>query len=337
VQVTSHLGVDKDGTGGTNPGVGVGQVSEIRTGSQGKFLSRLNEKKVQCKGSWTAACWSGGTQARIDEQRAKELQDMIELLKLPIVDGSNVLLLMQSVTVKHGPAGELAQITVFWDDGSTCSLILTERVEVLGCPGEPVNVTIDTINGILTRDTKLYCVELMNNSGERVIIKAFGVESISEVHSIVEVAGVKQKFSQEVQTQWGKVSKRPKGSVHLLVGQEYAGYHPVQYEAKENLVVCRSMFGQGWVLTGYDSDIVAEECTWGEEVAAMRVGRVTVVNQSNHRISGVGEASSCPSRRHLSSIILRNVWSLRKEGSRSSFHSWWIKENLLTTTTRLSG
>ena len=210
---------------------------------------------------------------------------MIELLKLPVVDGSKVLLLMQSVTVKHGPAGELAQITVFWDDGSTCSLVLTETADVSGCPGEPVTVTIYTINGILTRDTKLYCVELMNNSGERVIIKAFGVESISEVHSIVEVAGVKQKFSQEVQTQWGKVSKRPKGLVHLLVGQEYAGYHPVQYEAKENLVVCRSMFGQGWVLTGYDSDIVAEECTWGEEFAAMRVGRVTVVNQSNRRIS----------------------------------------------------
>ena len=120
VQVTSHLGVDKDGTGGSNPGVGVGKVTDIKTGSQGKFLSRQNEKKVQCR-SWTAACWSGGTQTRIDEQRAKELQDMMELLKLPVVDGSNVLLLMRSITVKHGPAGELAQITVFWGDGSTCS------------------------------------------------------------------------------------------------------------------------------------------------------------------------------------------------------------------------
>ena len=175
---------------------------------------------------------------------------MQKLLKLPMVDGCQVLLVMQSVTVKHGPVGNLAQITVFWDDGSTCSLVLTETAESLGCPGEPVTVTIDTINGVLTRETKLYCVELMNHEGERVIIKAFGVESISDISSMVNLSGVKHKFSSEIQSQWGKLSKRPKGRVHLLVGQEYAGYHPVQYEAKENLVVCRSMFGHGWVLTG---------------------------------------------------------------------------------------
>ena len=168
---------------------------------------------------------------------------------------------MQSVTVKHGVAGELAQITVFWDDGSTCSLILSETAGVLGCPGEPVTVTIDTI---LTRETMLYCVELINNNGERVIIKAFGVENISEIHSIVEVSDVKQKFSQEVQTQWGKISKRSKDMVHLLVGQEYAGYHPVQYEARDNLVVCISMFGQGWMLTGCDIGITAIRSVLGE-------------------------------------------------------------------------
>ena len=39
------------------------------------------------------------------------------------------------------------------------------------------------------------------------------------------------------------------------------------------------------MITGCDTELQAEECAWGEEVAAMRVGRITVVNQSNHRIS----------------------------------------------------
>ena len=73
--------------------------------------------------------------------------------------------------------------------------------------------------------------------------------------------------------------------MHLLVGDEYAGFHPVQYETRDNLVVCRTMFGQGWMITGCDTELQAEECAWGEEVAAMRVRRITVVNQSNHRIS----------------------------------------------------
>ena len=59
------------------------------------------------------------------------------------------------------------------------------------------------------------------------------------------LTAVKEKFSNEVQTQWGKLSKRPVGKIHLLVGQEHAGIHPVQYETHNNLVVCRSMFGVG--------------------------------------------------------------------------------------------
>ena len=116
-------------------------------------------------------------------------------------------------------------------------------------------------------------------------VRAFGVENISEVRSIVDVSNVKRKFSLEVQSQWGKISKRPRGTVHLLIGSEYAGYHPMQYETQGNLVVCRSMFGQDWMLMGHDPGIQGEECSWGEEVAALRLNRITVVIQSNHRIS----------------------------------------------------
>ena len=114
-------------------------------------------------------------------------------------------------------------------------------------------------------------------------MRAFGVENVSEVKSIVQLAGAKNKFSDEVQTQWGKLSKRPTGTVHLLVGQEHAGLHPVQFETHNNLVVCRSMFGCGWVLTGYDEGLQAEECSWGEEVAPMRQGdSAGPVQQQDH-------------------------------------------------------
>ena len=287
VQTASHLLPIESGE--TDPGVtevpSEGAIVADQSGLQGRFMSRVNSKKVQChKVTWTKECWTGGTEVRLEQQRAKELREMLELLKLPVVDGDNVLLLMQTVTVKYGPRGEMTEMTVFWDNGSTCSLILTETAELLGCPGEPVTVSIDTINGILRRDTKLYCVELMNNSGERVMIKAFGVENISDVRSVVQLSGVKNKFSAEVQTQWSKISKRPRGRVHLLIGQEYAGFHPVPYEAQENLVICRTMFGQGWLITGSGPDLPAEVCHWGEEVSAIRVGRVTVINQTSHRI-----------------------------------------------------
>ena len=285
VQMTSH----SEGTGDISPGVEADEqkVASLTCFAQGKFLDRVGRKKVLTnRVNWTDPTWTeGGTGKLLEEIRAKELLDMKELLQLPLIDGNKVLLLMQIIEVKYGPRGELSQLVVFWDDGSTCSLVVTETAEKLQCPGEAITLCIETINGIITRDTKIFCVELISNTGDRVIIRAFGVEKISEVRGIRMLAEAKSKFSDEVQSQWSKVTKRPSGKVHLLVGQEYAGFHPVPYEANNNLVVCRSMFGQGWLLTGTDDDVQAEECVWGEEVSAMRVGRVTVVDQCVNRIS----------------------------------------------------
>ena len=152
-------------------------------------------------------------------------------MQLPLVDGINVFLLIQRIPVKYGPGGNLTNITVFWDNGSTCSLIEHATADELQCLGEPVTVSIDTVNGVVTRETKLYCVEMMNQSGDRILIRAFGVEKISEVVSGQDLSVIKDRFSDEVQSQWGKISKRPFGRVQLLIGEEYAGFHPVQYEA----------------------------------------------------------------------------------------------------------
>ena len=228
VQVARHLANDESGN--TNPGVGevVNIVESALTssmlaklGPQGKFLARVRENRVQShKISWAEVFQSGGTSDYLEEQRAKEFEEMKELLKLPIVQGSKVLLLIQYVTVKYGPRGELSQLTVFWDNGSTCSLVQIEFAEMLGCPGEPVTVSIDTVNGMVTRETKLYCVELVSNGGVRVVIKAFGVDNISEVRNVVSLSALKAKFSDRVQSQWSKLAKRPQGTVHLLIGEE---------------------------------------------------------------------------------------------------------------------
>ena len=295
----SHVDKPIVEVGDTDPGVkdqGKGvetthQVSKehdalLRGEVPGNFVFKLRSRRQQAhRINWNEASWSGGTAIFVDEQRKKELKEMEELLKLPILDGNNVLLKIQQVKVKHGPGGSITKVITFWDDGSTCSLVLIETAEQLNCPCEPVTVTIETVNGELKRETKLYCVELLTCGGKRVVIKAFGVENISEVKSVVDISGVKHLFSDEVQTQWGKIAKRSRGKVDLLVGQEYAGYHPVQYEAHGNLVICRTLFGQGWMITGTDESLQSGDCRWGPEVAAMRIGRITVSLQSINRIT----------------------------------------------------
>ena len=290
VQAIGNLSV----CGDVDPGVQISEdlvevgvnVVKQKHNPQGAFLKRLEHKKtLHNKINWNDKCWTETTKQLVERNRAQELDELESLLKLPAIEGNQVLLVMQNVTVKYGKSGGLSEISVFWDNGSTCSLVLTETAEALGCPGEEVVVSIETVNGEITRRTKIYCIELMSNSGERFIIKAFGVENISEVQSLLVLSEVKEKFTHEVQTQWGKISKRPFGKINLLVGQEYAGLHPVHYEARDNLVVCRSMFGNGWLITGHDEDLQPEKCTWGEEVAAMRLARITVLDHANNRIT----------------------------------------------------
>ena len=133
------------------------QVALLEKNFSGKFISKFGGGKQKFNRiTWNEACKTGGTADFVAEQREKELLEMKELLKLPVVDGGNVLLLIQQVKVKYGPVGKEANIVTFWDSGSTCSLILKETAEQLECPSEPVTVTIETVNGEMVRDTRMY-------------------------------------------------------------------------------------------------------------------------------------------------------------------------------------
>ena len=127
----------------------------------------------------------------------------------------------------------------------------------------------------------MYAVELFICYGDRIVIKAFGVEKVSEVRNVVDLDKVKHKFSQEIQEQWGKIAKRPQGDVHLLVGQEMAAFHPIAYASHNDLLICRSMFGSGWLITETDESIEPEHKCWGEVVVAMMLGRVTSHNAAH--------------------------------------------------------
>ena len=80
VKAATHLMSSE--TGEIVPGVSVAaaelevkgkEISNI-LGLPGRFMSRVNSKKVQChKISWSEKCWTGGTESVLEEIRAKEL------------------------------------------------------------------------------------------------------------------------------------------------------------------------------------------------------------------------------------------------------------------------
>ena len=168
----------------------------------------------------------------------------------------------------------MTDLSVFFDNGSTCSLILTCVAEKFGLQGETVKVTIGTVNGEQERVTKLYVVELITSNGDKKFVRALGMERISENIPCLDLNGIKHYFSEEVQKEWMAISQRPTGQIELLVGSEVAGIHPVPHETAGDLVVMKSIFGDGWTMYGHHPDLNCCRIEFSSEVSTIRLGGI---------------------------------------------------------------
>ena len=54
-----------------------------------------------------------------------------------------------------------------------------------------------------------------------------------------------------------KEIKRPSGEIHVLIGFEYAGYHPLRVNSKDHLLLMRNQFGA--CLGGFHPNLIEED------------------------------------------------------------------------------
>ena len=116
--------------------------------------------------------------------------------------------------------------------------------------------------------------------GNRHLVKAFGLNSISGELPVIQLDGIKYHFSNEVQANWGRMA-RPTGEIEVLIGNEVAHLHPTHFETMERMVVKKSLFGTGWVLNGGHENIVFGPVEFDANVQVIRSGfyrsnRITV-------------------------------------------------------------
>ena len=69
------------------------------------------------------------------EDRREDLEELKRLLTLPMQPGGSVLMQMQRIWVQYGPRRERTLLNTFWDNGSTCSLIVSSVAERYKLPG----------------------------------------------------------------------------------------------------------------------------------------------------------------------------------------------------------
>ena len=207
----------------------------------------------------------------LKSKRDMEIEEVKAELQKPLINGDKVLMCVMTLSLVSGEQGAKSEVTGFFDDGSNCSCIKNSTAERLGLWGHPITLELGTVNATTSIETKLYCVELLDRHGHRHLIKAFGLESLSGPLPSINLEGIQNEFSGDIQQHWGDFA-RPIGEIELLIGSEVANLHPQHFETVGGLVVKQSVFGTGWVLNGAHQGIICSPVEISRQLQIIRTG-----------------------------------------------------------------
>ena len=146
--------------------------------------------------------------------------------------------LLQLMNIKAKPSSPPAN--VFWDGGATLSLITFRKAKALGLHGEPVKLSVTVIGGKKQdMESFRYDLNLIDRDSRIVHFIVYGIDQISTNVSNVDLSKIRSMFK----SARPEAFRRPVGEIDILIGFEYAGYHPVTIQSANHLVVMENRFG----------------------------------------------------------------------------------------------
>ena len=169
---------------------------------------------------------------------------------LPTRQGSGACLL-QLMDIKVNDNGN---VTVLWDGGATVSLITFDKANELGLEGEAVNLAVTKVGGKTEEiNSYRYTLPLQNKNGGYAKFVVYGIDKISIPVKAIDISPIKKLFDDDALSE----INRPCGEIHVLIGFEYAGYHPLRITCKKHLLLMKNQFGT--CLGGYHPNLFEED------------------------------------------------------------------------------
>ena len=193
---------------------------------------------------------------------------------------STCLLQIQRIKTSKGSTN------VLWDSAASICLITYSKAKEEKLHGKQVQLSITKVGGIDEKLTShLYRVPLVNQYGKTVFIEAYGIGKITADIQAVNLDGIVHLFkgvsAEEV--------TRPTRPVDLLIGYEYAGFHPQLERRDGHLLLLKNQFGK--CIGGKHPSIKESHPT--SELASARVNHVNAINVEDfYNIEGLGVACS---------------------------------------------
>ena len=138
-------------------------------------------------------------------------------------------------------SGQSISIIGLWDAGSTICLITFRLANKLQLHGDKVRLEILTVGGQSKQvDSQRYTVFIRDKVGKLVDIEVLGIDQISTDIELVDISGIMHQFEK---SEAKNVTRPASGNIDMLIGFQYAAYHPLCLEAVEHLLLMENRFG----------------------------------------------------------------------------------------------
>ena len=139
---------------------------------------------------------------------------------------------------------EGVSVNVFWDGGSNCSLMTFRKARELKLVGKPTKLRIQKVGEEVDEseivESMCYSLFLLTKNGKAISFKVYGIENISSGMKKVDTQNIKQLFPNTNLDDIPAVE----GEIDVLIGLEYAVYHPQIIHSNDNLIVSGNVFGK---------------------------------------------------------------------------------------------
>ena len=214
----------------------------------------------------------------------------------------DTILQLQRLTVENARNGSESSANTLWDAGSTLCFITFDMARKLKLQGELIKLDIVTVGGESKEvDSQRFKVSIKDVRGESVAIEVLGIEQISTEIEGIEIKNVLNKFSNSK----AELIDRPvDGHIDMLIGFQYAAYHPEGLEAVNHLLLMQNRFGV--LLAGSHPDLSEKTKT---VVKHAKVLHVYAKEEEFYTTESLGVACTPP------------MWSLQVR----KLSAWWEK------------
>jgi len=173
----------------------------------------------------------------IDDDRAGDGKKVLHVTECNTTDKQPGFLqiMMLQAGIRH-----TTQINVLWDSGAQVSLITQRKARELGLSGTNTSITIVKIGNVKeTVNSHIYEVPIVDRNGEIEMFRAYGIPQISSEIEAIQI----DELAKELEVNADGL-ERPTGEIEMLIGYEYAGFHPEKIKSKGHLLLLQNKFGK---------------------------------------------------------------------------------------------